>query len=44
VTTKFELEIEEAEEKVHVMQTQDSIIKSNPQFKIVINPEEMNNA
>jgi DNA-directed RNA polymerase subunit RPC12/RpoP len=44
VTTKFELEIEEAEEKVHFMQKQASIIKSNAQFKIVTNLEKMNNA
>ena len=42
--TKFELEIEEAEEKAHFMQTQASIIKSNAQLKIVTNSEEMNNA
>jgi hypothetical protein len=44
VTTKFKLEIEEAEEKVHFMQTQASIIKSNAQFKIVTNLDKMNNA
>ena len=44
VAAKLKVEIEEAEEKVHVIQTQASVIKSNAQFKKVANLEEMNDA
>lgn len=44
VAARLKVEIEEAEEKVHVMQAQTSVIKSNAQFKKVANLEEMNDA
>ena len=37
-------QIEEAEDKVHLMQTQATIIKNNAQFKKVANLDEMNDA
>jgi hypothetical protein len=33
IASIFKVEIEEAEQRVHAMQTQASIIKSNAQFK-----------
>jgi hypothetical protein len=37
VAARLKVEIEEAEEKVHAMQSQASVIKSNAQFKKVTN-------
>jgi SMC interacting uncharacterized protein involved in chromosome segregation len=44
VADRLKVEIEEAEEKVHAMQSQASVIKSNAQFKKVANLYEMDDA
>jgi hypothetical protein len=44
IVATLKLQIEEAEVKVHQMQTQASIIKTSAQFKKVANLDEMNDA
>jgi hypothetical protein len=44
VAERLKVEIEEAEEKVRVIQPQASVIKSNAQFKKAANLLEMNDA
>jgi hypothetical protein len=44
VAAGLKVDIEEAEERVRVMQSQAKVIKSNTQFKKMANLEEMNDA